>query len=132
MLDDLLQLLLRLHCAQVESLDDWPRSSKLGRVIWRWRKLLDHLAAYASGRLFPPHHRAVAKVTLDEEDHFFVAYENVIAADNVQPPLYRRLQACLVLVGAGACRSRGGRHCRHNGFRACRDEVFAKLDEFRV
>jgi hypothetical protein len=87
LLHDLLQLLLRLHCAQVKCLNNRSSSSELRGIIWRWRKLLDDLAPYACRRLFPTHDRTVPKVALHEEDHLFVSYKNVIAAHNVQPPL---------------------------------------------
>jgi hypothetical protein len=87
LLYDLLELLLRLHCAQVKCLHDWSSSSELRGIVWRWRKLLDDLAPYASRGLFPAHHRTVSKVALHEEDHLFVPYKNVIAAHNVQPSL---------------------------------------------
>lgn len=84
---NLLQLLLSLHCTQVESFHNWSCCSKLWGVIWRRRKLLDHLTAHTSGGLFPPYDRTVSEIALDEEDHFFVAYQDVIATHNVQPPL---------------------------------------------
>jgi hypothetical protein len=83
MLHHLLELLFCLHGTKIERLHHWPSRSKLWCVIGRRRKLLDHLAANPSGRLFPPNYRAVSKVAFHEEDHFFVSYKDVIAADNV-------------------------------------------------
>ena len=132
MLDDLLDLLLSLHGAQIESLDNRSSGGELWRVI-RWRrKLLDDLTSNTRRRLFPSHYRAVSEVALDEEDHLLVSNEDFVAADNVQPPLYRRFQARLILLGAGACRGCSRGHCWYDSLWTGGDQVFAKLHKFAV
>lgn len=100
--DNLLDLLLRFHGTQIESLHNWSCCSELWCVIRWWRKLLDDFSSNTRGRLLPPYDWAVSEVTLDEEDHFLVANKDIIAAHNVQPALYRRLQTGLIFLGAGA------------------------------
>jgi hypothetical protein len=131
-LDNLLDLLFCLHSAQIEGLDDRACGSQLGRVVWRRRKLLNHLSAHACGGLLPAHNGAVAEVAFNEEDHLFVADQDVIAAHDVEPALQRRLEAGLVLVGADAGGCGRGRDGGDNGLGTGGDEVLAELDELGV
>lgn len=82
-LDDLVNLLAKVHGSEIERLDDGTSFEKLGGVIRRRSKLLDVLATNTCSRLLAPDNRAVAKVALDEEDHLLIAHENVVGADSV-------------------------------------------------
>lgn len=132
MLDHFVNLLARLHGVEVEQLDDRSGLGQFRRVIGRWCELLDVFASHTGGRLLAPNNRAVTEITFDEEDHLFIADENFVAAHDVEPPLYRGLDARLVLIGADASRSNCRGNSRHEGLWVGRDQVLLQLDEFGV
>jgi hypothetical protein len=88
MFDHLLKLLPSVERIEIESFDRRSSFMKLRRVIGWWRKLLEHLAPHACGRLLHAYDGTIAEVRLNKEDHLLVSHEYIIAADIVQPALY--------------------------------------------
>jgi hypothetical protein len=87
-LDDLVDLLAKIHGSKIERLDNGTSFEKLGSVIGRRSKLLDVLATNTCSRLLAPDNRAVAEIALDKEDHLLITHENGVGADSVQPALH--------------------------------------------
>lgn len=131
-LDHLVNLLLGVHAAKIEAFHQRSTFQQLHVVIWRWRKLLEHLPAHASGRLLLSHDWAVSEIALHKEDHLLVSHEDFIAADIVEPSLQRGFCASLVLIGAQACRGEGWRNGRHKCLGVGCLKVSAELLELGV
>ena len=74
-------LLTCVHCTEVEKLNHRTSFVKLGGVVWRRGELLQDSPSDTSSRLFHSNYRAVAKVTLYEENHLFVTHQDLISAN---------------------------------------------------
>lgn len=105
---------------------------QLGRVVRRWRKLLQHLPPDSCGRLLHPHNRRVPKITFYEKHHLFVPHQDIIAADGVQPSLYRCFYSRLIFICAHACGGLRWRDGGNQGFGIGGDEVVSELYEFAM
>lgn len=129
-LDNALEFLSGIQGIQVECLDGRSCLVQFRRVIRRRRELLQNLTTYACRRLLHTHNRAVAEIRLNKEDHLFVAHQNLVAADIVQPALYGCFDSYLIFVSAGAGRREGRRNCWNEGLRIRGYQVVGELDEF--
>lgn len=94
--------------------------------------MLQDFAAYASCRLLHPHDRAIAEIRLNKEDHFFVAHEDVVAADIIQPALYGCFDPCLIFIRAGTGRGERRGNSWNQCFRVRRYQMLGELDKLRV
>lgn len=85
--DELIDFVSSIHGAKIEQLYYWPRILQFWGIIWRRGKLLDDSSTNTSGRLFSLEHRAIAKVTFNEENHLIILHQDLIPTDIIEPSL---------------------------------------------
>ena len=94
--------------------------------------MLDDLPPHARRRLFAAVDERVAEIGLDEQDHFFVADENFVGTDGVQPALHRAFDAGFVFLGANAGGGGGGGDGGDDAFGVGGEEVVGEFLELVV